>query len=259
MTDPYLTTYKSATDCLALHLGRWDGIFREYEPHPQGQLISQKRSIITFTQPEPGSIHQTNAYLPIEADPRQFAGSGDSMGWLYRNYAAGLRFFAEGSFSNGRVQLAPFSDFGVEQGFVRGDQKVRIVRLFDDQGSLSRITTILETRGSLPELDPPFLDPEQLVGSWHAQATTFRADEYLPTQTTVTLQISQPPSFVLPGSLWIEGPTRLPIPTQHSDRSFQVTLGWIPEPGSMYQLTRRYDQAGAWAAVTLVMARRDPP
>ncbi len=243
----------SPTQSLALHLGSWRGIFREYDGS-SFTLKSQKRSIITFTQPEPGAIHQSNTYLPMDADPTQPQGSDGSMSWLYRNYAAGLRFFGDGSFSNGRVQLAPFSDFGVEQGFLWGDRKGRVVQLFDQAGALTTATTILETRQGLAELDPPILTPDQVLGSWRGQATTFDAQEYVPTLEAIEFTISEMPQRLLPGSLWIGGATALPIPTQHRDRSFEISLGWIPEVGTLRQLIRRYDSTGAWSSVTLIAA-----
>ncbi|NJM00404.1 MAG: DUF3598 family protein [Synechococcaceae cyanobacterium RM1_1_27] len=246
--------YRSASQSLALHLGSWQGIFRDYDGSSL-TLKSQKRSIITFTQPEPGSIHQSNIYLPMEADPTQPEGSGSSMGWLYRNYAAGLRFFQDGSFSNGRVQLAPFSDFGLEQGFLYQDQKARVVLLFDPAGSLTGLTTILETRDTLPALNPPSLTPEHLLGSWHGQATTFDAQDYTPTLAPISLTLTTMPTWTFPGRLWIEGTRQLPIPTQHRDRSFAISLGWIPAPGMLRQLVRRYDSTGAWSSVTLVEAQ----
>ena len=253
-----MAQYKSGSQCLALHMGSWHGIFREYEGsslHQGLRLKSQKRSIITFTQPEPGSIQQTNTYLPMDADPTQPEVSSSSMGWLYRNYAAGLRFFQDGSFSNGRMQLAPFSDFGLEQGFLYQDQKARVVLLFDQAGSLTGLTTILETRDDRPALDPPPLTSDHLLGSWHGQATTFDAQDYTPTIEPISLTLTTMPTWTLPGRLWIEGILHLPIPTQHRDRSFAISFGWIPEPGILRQVVRRYDSTGAWSSVTLIEAQ----
>ncbi|MGF1575316.1 MAG: hypothetical protein ACFCU9_05125, partial [Cyanophyceae cyanobacterium] len=56
-----MNDYKSGSQWLALHVGRWNGIFQEYEGssfHQGLDLKSQKRSIIT--QPELGSLQQTN-------------------------------------------------------------------------------------------------------------------------------------------------------------------------------------------------------
>lgn len=250
MTQPY----PSAPQALALHLGSWRGIFRDYEGSSLS-LKSQKRSLITFSQPEPGSIHQRNTYLSMEADPNKAEGSnGSGMGWLYRSYAAGLRFFGDGSFSNGRLQLAPFSDFGVEQGFLWQESKARVVQLFDPAGALTTVTTILETRQGLPELDPPRLRPEQLLGSWRGQAVTFEAQEYVPRIDPIQFSLTEMPERVLPGSLWLAGAITLPIPTQHPDRSFEISLGWIPVAKVLRQIIRRYDSTGAWSSVTLIAA-----
>ncbi|MFS8830507.1 DUF3598 family protein, partial [Synechococcus sp. R8-2] len=177
---------KTQKQCLALHLGVWHGLFSNYRPTAGGwELGGQKRSLITFEALAPSSssgspaagsaIRQTNAYYPLQGSPTPES----SQSWVYQDFSPGLRFFPDGSFSNGRLQLAPFSDFAVEQGFLWGDRKARLVQQWDAQGRLVEVTAILERRGQAldPVADCAPLSREQLraclQGRWRGIAQSF--------------------------------------------------------------------------------------
>ncbi|MEN9225833.1 MAG: DUF3598 family protein [Thermostichus sp. HHBFW_bins_43] len=265
---------KTQKQCLALHLGEWHGLFSDYRPTADGwELSGQKRSRITFeTLDSPSAaessgaasgIRQTNTYYPLQGSPTL----GNSHSWVYQDFSAGLRFFSEGSFSNGRVQLAPFSDFAVEQGFLWGDRKARVVQQWDAQGRLVEVTTILEERGQM--LDPAGVSPpiskeqlrERLQGQWRGIAQSFAAGDYHPSEREVCFSGAEWMSDwdPLPGGLWIAGPDPLPMPTTHGDRSFSVSLSWFPRPEDGRQglrLIRDYDARGAWQRVTLIRAEK---
>ncbi len=265
---------KTQKQCLALHLGEWHGLFSDYRPTANGwELGGQKRSLITFAALDlPSSsgspaalsaIRQTNAYYLLQGSPSP----ENSHSWIYQDFSAGLRFFPEGSFSNGRVQLAPFSDFAVEQGFLWGEHKARVVQQWDVQGRLVLVTTILEHRGKNldPVTDCPPIHKEQLrarlQGKWRGIAQSFSAVDYLLSETEVHFSGAEWVSDwdPLPGGLWIGGPDPLPIPTAHSDRSFSVSLSWFPEwkeGRQLLRLVRDYDARGTWQRVTLIRAEK---
>lgn len=251
-------------ECLALHLGEWHGLFSEYRPTAHGwELVGQKRSLITFEALDRDAIRQTNAYYPLEGSPNPTS----RQSWVYRDFSPGLRFFPDGSFSNGRLQLAPFSDFAVEQGFLWGDRKARLVQQWDAQGRLVEVTAILERRGQAldPVADCAPLSREQLraclQGRWRGIAQSFSAADSLLSETHVDLSEWASPWDPLPGGLWMGGPDPLPIPTLHRDRRFSVSLSWFPEGPEgrhLLRLVRDYDERGAWQRVTLVRLERDP-
>ncbi|MDX2273625.1 MAG: DUF3598 family protein [Cyanobacteriota bacterium] len=265
---------KTQKECLALHLGTWYGIFSETTFFNQIPTEARhKRSQIIFEQPQPEVISQSNAYLPVEAENEDLFPSANP--WYYQNFSAGLRFFEEGSFSNGRVQLAPFSDFATEQGFLFENQKMRVVQQFDSQGRISAITTIQEARGensqawlsqqiaSLAEpvdsstaLSEFFAEYEN--SRWHGSATTLTADHYTPSQQSVTLIMGRGNDFcwLAAPRLLLRSPQILPIPTTHRDRHFQIELIWLPNPEYYLGLIRRYDRQGAWQDITLIQADR---
>ena len=256
---------KTPIQCLALHLGEWHGLFSDYRPTAHGgwELVGQKRSLITFEALELGAIRQTNAYYPLEGSPNPTS----RQSWVYRDFSPGLRFFPDGSFSNGRLQLAPFSDFAVEQGFLWGDRKARVVQQWDAQGCLARVTVISERRGQPldPVADCSPLSKERLraclQGRWRGIAQSFSAADSLLSETHVDLSEWASPWDPLPGGLWMGGPDPLPIPTLHRDRRFSLSLSWFPEGPEgrhLLRLVRDYDERGAWQRVTLVRLERDP-
>jgi hypothetical protein len=49
------------------------------------------------------------------------------------------------------------------------------------------------------------------------------------------------------------------VPPQVSHReAFRVEAGWLPSPGRMERLVRRYDSRGAWISATWISAVLDP-
>lgn len=204
MNHPSLPTQQQ---CLALHLGSWEGLFIELRPQPDlaaGDLVitHQKRSRIEFEQLHQGNstaIRQTNTYTGINGNFD--APISDPIRFIYQDFAPGLRFFPDGSFSNGRVQLAPFSDFGIEQGFLWQDQKARLVQQFDPSGSLQAITLIREVRGPWTETaappgsslsqsaDPISAQLQPLQGQWSGTAMIMTHQDIIPTLVPATMQI----------------------------------------------------------------------
>ncbi len=243
------------TQCLALHLGDWQGIFTEWDPLTW-TVRSQKRSLIQFEQLPNGAIQQSNAYFGmdevVQPDPTR------TQSWIYQDFSPGLRFFADGSFSNGRVQLAPASDFGAEQGFLLGDGKRRVVTLFNREGQLTAVTTIDEVRGTWQEQPQDQLLESELQGSWRGTCISYQADAYTsesqPWEGNQGLCLA---NFTpLPGRMWIGGHLLLPVLQSHRQRQFELQVGWLPRPGQALSLIRRYDSGGALAEVTLLQVER---
>ncbi len=252
------------SQCLALHRGQWNGLFRQYTPDLV--CLSIKKSLITFEEPEPGLIRQTNSY----------DGSAPQS-WEYQSFATGLRFFEAGSFSNGRVQLAPFSAFATEQGFLWHDRKARIVQLFDPQGQPTSFTTICEARHG-PLLDPI---PVQLLGAWHGTAQILTPDwpepevaqtqdlwtgtdhqvrrvshlgaqvtEQQGTLTASGVHLGSDRYWVFAEGLMARSPAQLPI--TGSKKSFEIEIFWWLSPTQRLRLLRGYDQRGTWHRVALI-------
>jgi Domain of unknown function (DUF3598) len=263
---------KNQMQCLAMHLGQWEGVFTNFSP--DATFLSQKESVILFEEPEPKVIRQTNRY----------PGCTDRV-WEYRDLSRGLQFFEDGSFSNGRGQLAPFSDFATEQGFLHGDRKARIVHLFDTEGKASSVTTIQEVRGSYHQpisIDNPL---KTLVGTWRGEALVLSPNwpepEKLESVCTLEkdgMQVHRQSrigvdtvgwngtdkdgyvdfdsySMVFyPGNLWAVSPGQLPVLS--TDKSFSIEIGWFIEPRACLRMIRHYDATGAWQKTTLIQEQK---
>jgi Domain of unknown function (DUF3598) len=263
---------KNQMQCLAIHLGQWEGIFTDFSPDTK--FIGQKESVILFEEPEPNVIRQINRY----------PGCADKV-WEYRNLSGGLQFFEDGSFSNGRIQLAPFSAFATEQGFLHGDYKARMVHLFDIEGKASGVTVIRETRGPQQNPAPMHDSLESLLGIWSGEALVLSADwseaekfeselilEKVGVQVhrqskigvhTVDEHGAYKDGFVdfdgyrmvfYPGHMMAISPWQLPLLS--SDKSFLIETGWFIEPRLSHRIIRYYDAKGAWQKTVLIKEQR---
>lgn len=248
-------THFTALDGLAQHLGQWQGRFLQLDPislHP----ISQRQSLISFERRSEGSIRQTNIYYGPE---ERIDAAQPGQSWVYTDLSPGIRFFPDGSFSNGRLQLAPFSEFGAEQGFLWGDRKARVVTLFNRQGQLSGLTVILEVRREWQPQDQAWisacLDPHWLHRPWQGQQLRYTTTDLSPSQNSIRISPDhvQDPRFLI-GNLWMSGARQVPDPLQQRERSFRLELGWMPEPGVYLQLIREYDPQGAWSQISWIQA-----
>jgi len=233
-------------DDLRLHLGSWQGWFRDYDA--EGRFLGQKASEITFRELAPHTYEQVNRY------------GSQSQRWVYTSLAAGLRFFPEGSFSNGQIQLAPFSGFAVEQGFLWQDHKARLVQQWDPQGQVSQFTTILEDRDPGSPREVRDWQGQGLEGSWTGTSITYGADSWHPESGSALIPdllawwqayTPNPRIRYFPGQMVAVYPPALPMPTQHRHREFAVQLGWLPQPDHYCHLIRRYNREGTWQDVTL--------
>jgi Domain of unknown function (DUF3598) len=263
---------KNQMQCLAMHLGRWEGIFADFSP--DARFLSQKESVILFEEPEPNMIRQTNRYPGCE----------DKV-WEYQDLSRSLQFFEDGSFSNGRVQLAPFSAFAAEQGFLHGDYKARMVHLFDTDGKASAITTIQEVRGSYQEPASIHNPLESLLGIWRGEALVLFPDWPEPEKFESELILEKVGGQVrrqskigmhtvdwsgtvedesvnfdsyrmvfYPGNLLAISPWQLPLFS--SDKSFFVETGWFIEPRLCLRMIRHYDPKGAWQRTMLIKEQK---
>ncbi len=260
---------KNQIQSLAMHLGQWEGMFTDFSS--EVKLLGHKSSVILFEEPEPKVIRQTNRYPGCE----------DKV-WEYRDLSAGIRFFEDGSFSNGRVQLAPFSTFAAEQGFLYGDQKARIVQLFDTDGKATTITTIQEMRGRTYQTPASLKNPlERLLGTWKGKALVLSPDwpepekleselifekdgtqihrqfkmgmqvfDWIGIHEDSSVDFKSSVMVFFPGNLMAMSPPELPLLS--SDKSFSMEIGWLVDPRTCLRMIRYYDHKGSWQKVVLI-------
>ncbi len=207
------------------HLGCWEGWFTTYDPDTL-TITNRKQSIITFAEVQPGVMQQTNEYPSLDPQPAP-------QSWLYQQLSPGIRFFPDGSFSNGRLQYVPISDFGIEQGFLyqptsldHPTQKIRVVQLYN-KAQPTGFIVIEEVRGDW------YLNSAvdyELTGQWAGESVTFQADQYSSTSQSINFSISSYSNRIkLHPNLWLSSHQQLPT-TSQQDRHFQLEQNGFPIP-----------------------------
>ena len=154
------------------NLGEWRGSFTKISP--QGDILDSTLSIINLEGLENNQL--------VKFRLRRFEGNDydqtptQDYTQEYRSLGKQIIFFETGTFSKGSLQLAPFSDFGSEFGFIKSDRRLRCVLLYDRQNEFSSITLIREFRSNSNAEEGPQLTLEQLLGKWQGIAYTAYPD-----------------------------------------------------------------------------------
>ena len=166
----------------------------------------------------------------------------------YRSLGRQVVFFETGTFCKGSLQVAPTTAFGGEFGFLRGDRRHRLVVLYEEAGPLDHLVLIREYRAGSGAAEGSATTAEQLLGQWRGEEATISADWLEPQTREVDVAM---------GPADLEGLRLLPdggfclLPERVSHReAFAVEAGWLPAPGQLERLIRRYDATGAWQSAT---------
>jgi hypothetical protein len=263
------------------NLGEWVGTFTQISAG--GELLDSTPSILTLEGLEDDRL--------VRFRIRRFADNINEQPTVdrvqeYRSLGKQAVFFDTGAFSKGSLQVAPFTEFGAEYGFVAGDRRSRLVQLFGKQGSFASMTLIREIRSGTDARMRPELTVAQLLGQWSGTAVTVYAD-WKPTESGATsLEIKEVGGYLhqqlsfgdrtISSTARIDGnqlhfeegtiPRRvllLPdgvssnIPVQISHRqSFFVEAGWLLSDNERQRLIRSYNDKGEWISSTHVIEYR---
>lgn len=203
----------------------------------------------------------------------------------YRSLGRGILLFEGGAFSQGSIQLAPSTEFGAELGFLRGDHRLRLVQLFNEDRQLSKLTLIREHLQEKQSADRPSLTVEQLIGQWQGESVTIDLN-WRSTQCATMLSVTREgnrlhqhltlPHLEFSSSAQIDGSTLLfdqgkfPIqvlllPDGASSNTplalpkgqpFFLEAGWLINPNLRQRMIRSYDAQGGWSSLTLLTERR---
>lgn len=262
------------------NLGEWRGSFTKISP--DGEIINSTPSILNLEAFDNGQA--------VLFRLRRFDASGydsppmEDYQQEYRSIGRQNIFFATGAFTKGTLQLAPFTEFGAEYGFVDHDRRSRLVQLYDKQGNFTNLSLIREFRNNTDASERPQLTVEQLIGNWEGKAHTFYSD-LRPSETYVSYleikeigngYLEQKLSFAsqtitsqskIAGNKLIfekEGNIRqillLPdgtssnVPLQLQLRKpFFVEVGWLLRENERQRLIRSYNEKGEWVSSTHVI------
>jgi len=268
---------RSQWDALLKNLGEWQGSFTRLSP--QGEIKEDIPSIV--------SLEGLNNNQTI----RQTISLGGNEKVLeYSSLARTVLFFENGAFSQGSIQLGPFSEFGAELGLIYENRRLRLVQLFDKNLQLDKLTLIREhLAGTQPEQRPP-LKVDDLLGEWQGEAVTiypdWRSSQSYPTKMQLELnesgRLRQSLTF---GERTITSTATVKDSIIHFDedphKQIQVLLlpdgasatsplkvqlrqplflevGWLIQPNLRQRMIRSYSDKGEWVSLTLVTERRVP-
>ena len=266
---------RSQWDALLKNLGEWQGSFTRLSP--QGEIKEDIPSIV--------SLEGLNNNQTI----RQTISLGGSETVLeYSSLARTVLFFENGAFSQGSIQLGPFSEFGAELGLIHENRRLRLVQMFDKNLQLDKLTLIREhLAGTQPEQRPP-LRVDDLLGEWQGEAVTiypdWRSSQSYPTKMQLELdsagRLRQSLSFgdrtitstatvsdsiihfnqephkqvqvlLLPDGASATSPLKLQL-----RQPLFLEVGWLIQPNLRQRMIRSYSDKGEWVSLTLVTERR---
>ena len=262
--------------------GEWRGTFTDVDPC--GSLLSTTSSILTLesTADETSVLFRLRRYRPGQEDGEPLQDHRQEI----RNLGRQVVFFETGCFSKGSLQVAPFTRFGAEVGFVTPERRLRMVQLFSEAGNFEGLVLIREFRSGSGAAERPVLTWEDLMGGWHGEAATITADwpepERQPSHSRIermddgtvrmTSRIGAEERTVegTPAGSMLEhgGPrpgrfhllpdgasSHVPLQVDHR-QPFCLEVGWLVSPHERQRLIRRYDDRGAWVSSSHVVERR---
>lgn len=267
------------------NLGEWQGSFTQFSPN--GELLESTPSLLLLE----GLEGNQKVRLTLRRFSSSAEGAGDGkVSELVREYnclARDILFFENGAFSQGSMQLAPYSEFGAEFGFVAENRRLRLVQLYNSSGKLSQFTLIREMRAGTNATECPPLTLQQLLGKWQGEAVTLYPDwrapdtysTYLELHETLSGKVVQRLTFgsgaerktiesigsvsekvltfnqgalpiqvlLLPDGASATSPCQVKL---HSP--FFLEAGWLIKPDWRQRLIRSYNEKGEWISLTLV-------
>jgi hypothetical protein len=265
------------------NLGEWRGSFTKISPN--GEILDSTPSILNLEADDNNQavIFRLRRFNSHDYDSPPIQDYQQE----YRSLGRQNIFFATGAFSKGTLQLAPFSEFGAEYGFVDDDRRSRLVQLYDQQGNFINLTLIREFRSFTDAYERPQLTVEQLIGNWQGQAHTVYSD-LRPSATYPTCleiqkigdgYLEQKLSFqsqIIIAKARIEGnkiisetegiyrqilllpdgsSSNVPLQLQLR-KPFFVEAGWLVRENERQRLIRNYSDKGEWISSTHVIEHK---
>lgn len=280
---------KSQWECLLQNLGEWQGSFTQLSP--KGEVLANTPTVVAF---EAINNKQTMRQLVRRFLPNPNGSSEPEVQDKVLEYSSlnrGTLFFENGAFSQGSLQLGPFAEFGAELGLIAGDRRLRLVQLFNREGTLHQLTLIREIRVGVEVVERPPLQLSDLLGEWQGEAVTLYPDWRSPDTYPTRLKLHQESADqVLQELTFGEGDEARTITSKaridgsalHFEQSaqavqvlflpngassncpqhlkvgqpFVLEVGWLLEPGLRQRMVRRYDAQGGWSSLTLATERK---
>ena len=242
----------------ANHLRDWHGIWTRYTP--EGEVKESFQSLRSFqSHREQTAIHQTNRYIYAEDNFKEESWDYNQQDnslpdGIYHPQADSMRNICLESGHAAWVakQLKPDSYFGAELFFRHEELRHSVGIVYDKHGTLFRTANIREDARGFPskfwsrEIEQ--VSKSNLSGNWQGTSVTMTPD----------LKISQPVptqlhwgweghnTFFLPDGVAISCPELVSV-----GNPFTIAANWLITPSKLQQLSVKYDESGAFSALTL--------
>jgi hypothetical protein len=263
--------------------GEWHGSFAQVAP--SGEILESLPSILTIDvlDGDRAALFSLKRYGAGGYSEPPISESEQELRSIGRQNI----FFDTGAFSKGTLQLAPFTEFITEFGFVNENRRLRFVQLFDAEHHFKRLVLIREGRAETNALERPPLTVEQLVGIWEGEAVQAYADLRNPETYMTRLTIQQidadrveqtlawgDRTFSSIGKIGINklyfsednrareilllpdgGSSQVPVQIQRG-QPFFVEAGWLLGDRDRQRLIRNYNDKGEWVSSVHVVERK---
>jgi hypothetical protein len=266
---------RSQWEALLKNLGEWQGSFTRLSP--LGEILEDIPSIVSLE----GLNNNQTIRQTIDL-------AGNNKVLEYSSLGRGVLFFENGAFSQGSIQLAPFSEFGAELGLIHENHRLRLIQLFDKNLQLDKLTLIREHLAGTQPVQRPPLRVDDLLGKWEGEAVTiypdWRSPQSYPTkmqlqfddagrflqtltfdERTITstatvsnsiIHFNQDPQKQVQVLLLPDGASATsPLKLQLRQLLF-LEVGWLIQPNLRQRMIRSYSDKGEWVSLTLVTERR---
>lgn len=242
----------------ANHLYDWHGIWTRYSP--QREVTESFRSLRSFqSNPQQTEIAHTNRYMytdgTIKEESWEYNLESNSLldGVFHpgNQWMRGL-FFESGHAAWVTMQLKIDSFFAVELFFKDEELRHSVGIVYDQQGALFRTANIREDATGFPskhwskEIEQ--VSQRNLSGNWQGTSVTITPDlkisEPVPTQLHSSWEGQN--TFFLPDGVSISCPDKVSVGTP-----FILAANWLVTDSKLQQLSVKYDDSGAFAALIL--------
>jgi hypothetical protein len=272
------SVFPSQWDGLLKNVGKWEGSFTRMDLN--GKVIEDTSTLVHLEAlPGAKTIRQVNRYF------RQDGSLQSEQEYFITSMSRGLLFFENGAFSQGSMQLAPFSEFGGEFGLIHENRRLRLVLLYNSDNQFSRFTLIREHLADSGAQPSPDLKIDDLLGEWQGEAIQLDQNHFTVQTYTTNLVIKQEGSQIvqttqagdfqrtssaeiigsrldfgnvqvrlLPGGASCVCPTVAEL-----GKPLFLEIGWLIAPDVRQRITRNFNAKGEWTGVTLITERKTAP
>lgn len=239
------------------HLNDWHGTRTRYGS--QGEVIEAFEAFrLLRANPDKTEITHTNIILYAD-------GTKSEQTWPFNqesnNFIDGImhpitplmRFlaFEYGAAAGAYKKLETDAHFGVELFFRKENLRNSLVIIYDENGDLSRVTSIREDAEGWPSkywsTEVNLLPERNLSGNWQGTSVTMTPD--LKLSPTVPTQLHWPiegnTTFFYPDGISLSCPMQVSVGTP-----FTIVGNWFVTPSEMQQVSVKYDESGAFSSVT---------